>query len=112
MSNTTSILNDVSQLSPLLKEYGILTVVDSVAGMAGEPIDVDQNQIDICCGGTQKAISAPTGLAIVTISEDTKKAMNNRKTPIASYYANLQILRDITKKESYLIQCPQAILKL
>lgn len=87
----TSMLNDVSQISPLLKEYGILTVVDSVAGMVGEPIDVDQNKIDICCGGTQKAISAPAGLAIVSISEDAKKAMNERKTPIASYYANLQI---------------------
>jgi len=87
----TSMLNDVSQISPLLKEYGILTVVDSVAGMVGEPIDVDQNRIDICCGGSQKAISAPAGLAIVSVSEDAKKAMNERKTPIASYYANLQI---------------------
>ena len=96
----TSILNDVSQLSPLLKEYGILTVVDSVAGMVGEPIDVDQNQIDICCGGTQKAISAPVGLAIVSISEDAKKAMNNRKTPIASYYANLQIFEGYIEKRT------------
>ena len=96
----TSILNDVSQLSPLLKEYGILTVVDSVAGMVGEPIDVDQNQIDICCGGTQKAISAPVGLAIVSISEDAKKAMNNRHTPIASYYANLQIFEGYIEKRT------------
>ncbi|VEF46675.1 class V aminotransferase [Bacillus freudenreichii] len=94
----TSILNNVSQLSPLLKEYGILTVVDAVASMVGEPIDVDQNQIDICCGGSQKAISAPTGLAIVSISEDAKKAMNDRKTPIASYYANLQIFNGYVEK--------------
>lgn len=94
----TAILNDVSQLSPLLKEYGILTVVDSVAGMVGEPIDVDKNQIDICCGGTQKAISAPVGLAIVSISDDAKKAMNDRKTPIASYYANLQIFNGYIEK--------------
>lgn len=95
----TSILNDVSQLSPLLKEYGILTVVDSVAGMVGEPIEVDQNQIDICCGGTQKAISAPVGLAIVSISEDAKKAMDERKTPIASFYANLQIFKGYVEKK-------------
>ncbi|MFJ8236095.1 pyridoxal-phosphate-dependent aminotransferase family protein [Ureibacillus sp. NPDC094379] len=94
----TSMLNDVSQISPLLKEYGILTVVDSVAGMVGEPIDVDQNRIDICCGGTQKALSAPAGLAIVSISEDAKKAMNERKTPIASYYANLQIFKGYLEK--------------
>lgn len=94
----TSVLNDMSQISPLLKEYGILTVVDSVAGMVGEPIDVDQNQIDICCGGTQKAISAPVGLAIVSVSEDAKNAMNDRKTPIASFYTNLQIFKGYMEK--------------
>ena len=96
----TSVLNDVSKLCPLLKEFGILTVVDSVAGMIGEPINVDQNQIDICCGGTQKAISAPVGLAIVSVSEDAKKAMTNRKTPIASFYANLRIFDGYVEKQN------------
>lgn len=96
----TSVLNDVSTLCPLLKEFGILTVVDSVAGMVGEPIDVDANQIDICCGGTQKAISAPAGLSIVSISEDAKEAMANRKRPIASFYANLRIFDGYLEKQN------------
>lgn len=95
----TSVLNNVDELCPLLKEFGILTVVDSVAGMVGEPINVDANRIDICCGGTQKAISAPVGLAIVSISADAQKAMDNRKTPIASFYANLQVFKGYAEKE-------------
>jgi len=95
----TSVLNNVAALCPLLKEYGILTVVDSVAGMVGEPIAVDANQIDICCGGTQKAISAPVGLAIVSVSADAQKAMDDRKTPIASFYANLQVFKGYAEKE-------------
>lgn len=95
----TSVLNNVAALCPLLKEYGILTVVDSVAGMVGEPINVDANKIDICCGGTQKAISAPVGLAIVSVSADAQKAMDDRKTPIASFYANLQVFKGYAEKE-------------
>ena len=95
----TSVLNNVAELCPLLKKYGILTVVDSVAGMVGEPINVDENKIDICCGGTQKAISAPVGLAIVSVSADAQKAMDNRKTPIASFYANLQVFKGYAEKE-------------
>jgi aspartate aminotransferase-like enzyme len=95
----TSVLNNVAELCPLLKKYGILTVVDSVAGMVGEPINVDANRIDICCGGTQKAISAPVGLAIVSVSADAQKAMDNRKTPIASFYANLQVFKGYAEKE-------------
>ena len=85
----SGMLNDVFKICPLLKKYGILTVVDSVSASFGEPMDIDACQIDIMCGGSQKVISAPPGLTFVVISDDAKKAMQERKTPIASFYANL-----------------------
>lgn len=87
----TGVLNDLSKICPLLKRYNILTVVDSVAAMVGEEIRVDDWQIDIALGGSQKAISAPTGLTIVSISEDAKNSMKNRKMPIVGFYLNLTI---------------------
>ena len=87
----TGVLNDLSKICPLLKKYNILTVVDSVAAMVGENIEVDNWQLDIVCGGSQKAISAPTGLTMVSVSEDAKNAMKNRKTPIIGFYCNLTI---------------------
>lgn len=89
-SDTPSgILNPVDELCPLLKSYGIMTVVDSVTGMFADELYVDKSQIDIVCGGSQKAISAPPGLTIVAVSQDAKNAMESRKTPIRSFYANL-----------------------
>lgn len=89
-SDTPSgVLNPVEELCPLLKSYGILTVVDSVTGMFAEPLDIDHAQIDIVCGGSQKALSAPPGLTMVCVSEEAKNAMHSRKTPVASFYANL-----------------------
>lgn len=85
----SGMLNPVEVLCPLLKEQGILTVVDSVSAMFGEKLRVDAAQIDLVCGGSQKAVSAPPGLTFVTISEDAKRAMAQRKTPIASFYANI-----------------------
>ncbi len=85
----SGMLNDVFAICPLLKKYGILTVVDSVSASFGEPMDIDACQIDILCGGSQKVISAPPGLTFVVISEDAKKAMRERKMPVASFYANL-----------------------
>ena len=87
----TGVLNDLSKICPLLKKYNILTVVDSVAAMVGEEIRVDDWKIDIALGGSQKAISAPAGLTIVSISEDAKNSMKNRKTPIVGFYLNLTI---------------------
>ena len=85
----SGMLNDVSAICPLLKKYGILTVVDSVSASFGEPLNIDACQIDIMCGGSQKVVSAPPGLTFVVVSDDAKKAMRQRKTPIASFYANL-----------------------
>lgn len=89
----SGILNDISELCPLLSEFGILTVVDSVAGMFGEYVNVDESKIDILCGGSQKALSAPAGLTMLWVSDKAMQAMENRKTPIASFYANILTFR-------------------
>lgn len=91
--------NPIERLCPLLKEYGILTVVDSVSAMFGEEVDVDQSRIDILCGGSQKAVSAPPGLSLVTVSADAKRAMAARKAPIASFYANLMAFEGYYEKK-------------
>ncbi len=85
----SGVINDVSAICPLLAQYGILSVVDSVAGMFGEYVNVDESKIDILCGGSQKALSAPAGLTMLWVSDKAMAAMENRKTPIASFYANI-----------------------
>lgn len=85
----SGVINDISKICPLLAEYGILNVVDSVAGMFGEYINFDESKIDILCGGSQKVLSAPAGLTMVWVSDKAMQAMENRKTPVAAFYANL-----------------------
>lgn len=95
----SGVLNPVEEMSRKLHEYGIMTVVDSVSGMFGEPIYVDKGQIDIVCGGSQKALSAPPGLTFVTVSREALKSMEERKTPIASFYANILVFKDYYKNQ-------------
>ncbi|OYP12184.1 aminotransferase, partial [Lachnotalea glycerini] len=90
----SGVLNNVSEICPLLHQYGILTVVDSVSAMFGEPLNVDRCNIDIVCRGSPKALSAPPGLSIIAVSNSAFEAMRNRQTPIASYYANILNLKD------------------
>lgn len=97
----TGVMNDISKIGPLLASYGIMSVVDSVAGMFGEPLDYDECKIDILCGGSQKALSAPPGLSMVWVSDLAFSAMENRKTPIASFYANLLLFKDYYKNLAF-----------
>ncbi|HHD2753629.1 TPA: alanine--glyoxylate aminotransferase family protein [Clostridium perfringens] len=93
----TGVLNPVDKICPLLKSYGILTVVDSVSGMVGEELRVDDWKIDIALGGSQKAFSAEPGLTMISISDDAREAMENRKTPVAGFYCNLNIWKNYYK---------------
>ncbi|MDK0654453.1 alanine--glyoxylate aminotransferase family protein [Clostridium perfringens] len=93
----TGVLNPVDKICPLLKSYGILTVVDSVSAMVGEEFKVDEWQIDIALGGSQKAFSAEPGLTMVSISDDARKVMENRETPIIGFYCNLNIWKNYYK---------------
>lgn len=93
----SGVLNDVDEICPILKEKGIITVVDSVAGMGGEELQVDNWKIDIALGGSQKCLSAPPGLTFLSISDEAFNLMENRKTPIASFYCNLLVWKDYYK---------------
>ncbi|MCB2362453.1 pyridoxal-phosphate-dependent aminotransferase family protein [Clostridium estertheticum] len=95
----SGVLNDINKICHLLKRMNILTVVDSVAGMGGEDVRVDEWEIDIVIGASQKCVSAPAGLTFLSISEDAFESMDQRKKPIASYYCNLLIWKDYYKNK-------------
>lgn len=95
----SGMLNDVATISGLIHRYGILCVADSVAGMFGQPLDLSRSKIDILCGGSQKALSAPPGLTMLWVSEDAFRAMEQRKTPVASFYASIPAMKNYYKEQ-------------
>lgn len=97
----SGVLNDVEEISKLLDRYGIMTVADSVAGMFGEPLELSNSKIDILCGGSQKALSCPPGLTMLWVSDRAFKAMEDRKTPIAAFYANILLFKDYYENQAF-----------
>ena len=53
------------------------------------PSNVDAQRIDICFSGTQKAISAPPGMAPITVNSRVEDVMHARKEPVKSWYFDL-----------------------
>jgi len=90
----SGVLNPVADLAPQLRARGILTVVDAVSSIGGEPFRADAWQVDVALGGSQKCLSAPPGLTLVSLSEAARRRMADRRRPIASFYGNLALWRD------------------
>lgn len=90
----SGLLNPVEDICRVLKNHGMITVVDAVASIGGEELRVDDWKIDIALGGSQKCISAPPGLTFLSISQDAWNVILNRKTPIAGFYCNLAVWKN------------------
>ncbi|MGL4999031.1 MAG: pyridoxal-phosphate-dependent aminotransferase family protein, partial [Cetobacterium sp.] len=85
----------------LLKSNGILTVVDTVAALGGVDFRMDDWSVDIMLSASQKVFSAAPGLTIVAVSDDAWKTMENRTSPIPSFYCNLLLWKNIEENKSF-----------
>jgi alanine-glyoxylate transaminase/serine-glyoxylate transaminase/serine-pyruvate transaminase len=86
---SSGIVQRIEDYRKVADELGALLVVDSVASLAGVPLDVDRQHIDICFSGSQKAISAPPGMAPITVNARVEELMQARKEPVRSWYFDL-----------------------
>ncbi len=86
---STGVISDIDAYRIVADDLGALLVVDTVATLAGAPVSVDQQRIDICFSGTQKAMSAPPGMSPITVSPRAEEAIRNRKTKVQSWYFDL-----------------------
>jgi aspartate aminotransferase-like enzyme len=90
----SGITNPINLICPILKNYGIMTVVDAVSSTGGEILNVDEWDVDILITGSQKCLSAAPGLTIVSVSEDVFKSVETRKKRIRSFYLNLTMFKN------------------
>jgi alanine-glyoxylate transaminase/serine-glyoxylate transaminase/serine-pyruvate transaminase len=86
---STGVLTQLDGFRKVADELGALLVVDAVATLVGVPLAVDRQRIDLCFSGSQQAISAPPGMAPVTLGPRMEEALRNRKTPVQSWYFDL-----------------------
>jgi aspartate aminotransferase-like enzyme len=66
---STGVTNDMQALSKVVHEYDKLLIMDGISGLGSINCPVDDWNIDIAIGGSQKGWMAPPGLAFVSINK-------------------------------------------
>lgn len=62
-------LNPVQEIGNLKTKYNVpLLCVDMVSGVGGTPVAVDDWQVDLALGGSQKCLSAPASMSFLAVS--------------------------------------------
>jgi alanine-glyoxylate transaminase/serine-glyoxylate transaminase/serine-pyruvate transaminase len=86
---SSGVLTQLAGFREVADELGALLIVDTVASLAAVPLHIDNERVDICFSGTQKAISAPPGMSPITVSPKAEEVFRNRKTKVQSWYFDL-----------------------
>ena len=89
---STGVLQPLEEIIRIVHEHDAIVLVDTVASLGGTPVKVDEWGIDVCYTGSQKCLSAPPGLAPVTLNERALAAVSARKTPVDSWYLDLSLI--------------------
>jgi alanine-glyoxylate transaminase/serine-glyoxylate transaminase/serine-pyruvate transaminase len=96
---SSGVIQRIEDYRKVADELGALLVVDTVATLAGVPLNVAKQGIDICFSGSQKAISAPPGMAPITVNTRVEEAMHARREPVRSWYFDLTSAMNYWGKE-------------
>ena len=89
---STGALTPVEPFAALAKRSGALLLVDCVTSLGGIPVEVDKWGADAVYSGTQKCLSAPPGMAPLTMSPAAWDAVKAREVPCNSWYLDLSLL--------------------
>ena len=100
VDTATGIANPIREIGDVVKDFDSLYVVDTVCSVGGMEVQVDNWHIDVCLTGSQKAIAAPPGLTLLTFGEKAQSIIERRKTPVESYYADLNKWKPLMQEAS------------
>ncbi len=89
VDTSTSVVNPIRELVQECQKAGVFSVVDSVCGIGGMPLEFDKLGADIAFTASQKALASAPGAVLIAASKEILEYFEKRKKPIESYYMNL-----------------------
>jgi alanine-glyoxylate transaminase / serine-glyoxylate transaminase / serine-pyruvate transaminase len=80
----------IKEIAAAAHKHGALIVLDTVTSLGGIPVKIDEWEIDVAYSASQKNLSAPSGLAPITVSPRALEMIEKRVKPVTSFYLDLK----------------------
>lgn len=90
VDTSTGVLSDAKEIAATVKRVSpeTLVILDGVCSVGSEEIRFDDWGIDVVIAASQKGLGCPPGLSITCASQRALKVLEERKTPVTSYFAS------------------------
>lgn len=86
--------NPVKAIGQVAKEFGVLTLVDTVSGLGGELLSPEEWNLDVAIAGPQKCLGGTPGLSLMSISPAAWAAMEQRAKPLRASFLSILDWKD------------------
>ncbi|MGH2813431.1 MAG: pyridoxal-phosphate-dependent aminotransferase family protein, partial [Actinomycetota bacterium] len=93
---STGVVNDLEPIARTVREAGRLMVADAISSAGALDIQMDEWGIDVCIGGSQKALGASPGVAFIAVSEKAWSAHETSTAP--RFYWDWSAYRDAANR--------------
>lgn len=78
---STGVVIDLEETAARIKPSGALVVVDAISSLGAVPLETDAWGLDVVVSGSQKALMAPPGLGLSSVSPAALTAAERASTP-------------------------------
>lgn len=91
VDTATGVRHPIEEIARVARNAGAIYMVDGIASVGGELVDVDAMGIDAVVTGTQKGLEAPPGLGILALGERGRARVEARSERPDSWYLDLKV---------------------
>lgn len=89
VDTSTSVRHPIAAIAEAVRAHGAITLVDGIASVGGETLDVDAMQLAGVVTASQKGLESPPGLGILALGTSGRERITARTQPVASFYLDL-----------------------
>ncbi|MBW3595593.1 MAG: aminotransferase class V-fold PLP-dependent enzyme [Actinobacteria bacterium] len=91
VETATGVRHPIEDIASAAHEAGAVYMVDGIASVGGELVNVDRMGIDVLVTGTQKGLEAPPGLGILALGPGGRERVKSRTQAPQSWYLDLEV---------------------
>ncbi len=92
-TSTGALQPEVEAVAAACHRHGALLILDCVTSLGGLPVELDAWGVDGAYSATQKCLSAPPGLAPLSLNPRGVAAIEKRSSPPPVFYLDLMLLQ-------------------
>ena len=93
---STATVYDVKSIGEIVRKTDAILVVDAISGLGADDFKMDEWNVDVAIGGSQKAFMIPPGLSFCSLSEKAWKLVKTSDLP--KYYFDFNKYNKLVEK--------------